>query len=316
MEQKTYQQLVEKYKHFRSDNMTALLISSALTIAGFGLISYSSTAEGARWFFAQLALGVVILQWFFLLHDLGHDHFFGDTNVNVTVGHFSSLFCILPFYPWKYIHRTHHLWTGWKDKDPTMTIIIPRQFPEWKKKLINFCWKYWIPLFTLSFSFANFWNIKKLNRMFPQYKLKNAFSIFFPVVVHIFLIANYGWSTYAHSFGLGFFVFLFLCDPLLLSQHSSIPQNHSQGAKVPAFQFREQDQYTRSLVFPHWMSKYIFLGFNNHIVHHLIPTMPGYFLSDIKVQNANDEHWWTWLKRAKMTKGFDLLLSEENNLKH
>jgi fatty acid desaturase len=314
MEQKSYQQLIDQYKHFRSDNIKALLIILGLAIAGLGLILYSSTADGLRWFIAQLALGGVILQWFFLLHDLAHDHFFSDTKANVIIGHFSSLFCILPFFPWKYIHRTHHLWTGWKDKDPTMTIIIPRQFPEWKMKLINFCWKYWIPLFTLSFSFANFWNIKKLNRMFPQYKWRNHFSIFFPAVVHILLIAHYGHTTYLHSFGLGFFVFLFLCDPLLLSQHSSIPQNHSHGNKVSAFLFREQDQYTRSLVFPDWMSKYFFLGFNNHIVHHLIPTMPGYFLTDIKLANANDEHWWSWLKKAKATKGFDLLLGEKNNL--
>lgn len=314
MEQKSYQQLIDQYKHYRSDNTKALLIILSLVIAGLSLISYSSTANGLQWFFAQLALGIVILQWFFLMHDLGHDHFFSDTRANVIIGHLSSLFCILPFFPWKYIHRTHHLWTGWKDKDPTMTIIIPRQFPDWKKNLMNFCWKYWIPLFTLSFSFANFWNIKKLNRMFSHYKLKNYFSIFFPTIVHFLLIAHYGQTTYFHSFGLGFFVFLFLCDPLLLSQHSSIPQKHSQGNKVSAFLFREQDQYTRSLVFPEWMSKYIFLGFNNHIVHHLIPTMPGYFLTDIKLANFNDEHWWSWLKKAKATKGFDLLLGEENNL--
>jgi omega-6 fatty acid desaturase (delta-12 desaturase) len=316
MESAEYQRLVDQYKHFRSKNLTALSITAVLLIAGVALIFYSSQADGPLWFFAQLLLGVVILQWFFLLHDLGHDHFFEETTLNVITGHLASLFCILPFFPWKYIHRTHHLWTGWKDRDPTMTIIIPRHVPDWKKATINFCWKYWIPIFTLSFSFANFWNVKKLNKMFPQYKMKNAFSIFLPSIFHLILINAFGLHAYFHTFGLGFFVFLVLCDPLLLSQHSSIPQNHSQGEKVSAFSFREQDQYTRSLVFPHWMSKYIFFGFNNHIVHHLIPTMPGYYLTDIKVKNANDENWISWLKKAKATKGFDLLLNEEFNLKN
>lgn len=315
MEQAEYQRLVDSYKHFRSKNVTALLITASLLLAAIGLIAYSTFATGIFWFIAQLLLGVVILQWFFLLHDLGHDHFFSETSLNVLVGHVSSLFCILPFHPWKYIHRTHHLWTGWKDRDPTMTIIIPRQVPAWKKEVINFCWKYWIPLFTLSFSFANFWNVRKLNKMFPQNQLKNLFSIFLPTIFHLILINVVGFSTYMHSFGLGFFVFLVLCDPLLLSQHSSIPQNHSQGEKVNQFPFRDQDQYTRSLVFPYWMSKYIFFGFNNHIVHHLVPTMPGYYLTDIKVTNANDEHWLAWLRKAKATEGFDLLLSEELNLK-
>jgi len=315
MDQRDYQQLVEKYKQYRSDNLTALGITAVLTCAGIGLVFFSISTTGPAWVIAQLALGVVILQWFFLLHDLGHDHFFSNTMINITAGHFSSLFCILPFFPWKYIHRTHHLWTGWKDKDPTMTIIIPREVPGWKKAIVNFCWKYWIPLFTLSFSFANFWNVKKLNKMFPQYKAKNLFSILWPALFHLLMIWWFGFANYLHAYGLGFLTFLVLCDPLLLSQHSSIPQNHSQGEKVPAFQFREQDQYTRSLTFPHWMSKFVFLGFNNHIVHHLIPTMPGYYLSEIKIENANDEQWWKWLRRAKSTKGFDLLLSEEANLK-
>lgn len=315
MEQAEYQRLVDQYKGFRSNNVKALLITACLTAAGTALIALSASTSGLPWFFSQLALGVVILQWFFVLHDLGHDHFFSETSANVITGHLASLFCILPFFPWKYIHRTHHLWTGWKDKDPTMTIIIPRSVPEWKKSVVNFCWKYWIPLFTLSFSFANFWNIKKLNRMFPQYRLKNSFSILFPSLFHLCFIFFYGWSSYFHAYGLGLLVFLILCDPLLLSQHSSIPQNHSQGEKVNQFPFREQDHYTRSLVFPHWASKYIFLGFNNHIVHHLFPTMPGYYLSDVKVHSPNDEHWLDWLKKAKATKGFDLLLSEERNLK-
>lgn len=315
MEQSEYQRLVEQYKSFRPDNLKAFVITTALTLSGLALISYSSTASGPSWLFAQLALGVVILQWFFVLHDLGHDHFFSETSANVITGHFASLFCILPFFPWKYIHRTHHLWTGWKDKDPTMTIIIPRSVPLWKQNVVNFCWKFWIPLFTLSFSFANFWNVKKLNQMLPQHTSKNLFSILLPALFHLSLIAFYGWSSYLHAFGLGFLVFLVLCDPLLLSQHSSIPQNHSHGDKVNQFPFREQDHYTRSLIFPHWMSKYVFLGFNNHIVHHLFPTMPGYFLADVKVQSVNDERWLDWLRRAKATKGFDLLLSEELNLK-
>lgn len=315
MEQVDFQHLIDQYKGCRSNNFIAFLITAILSITGLGLIFYSAVATGLMWFIAQLILGVILLQWFFLLHDLGHDHFFSETAMNVIVGHLASLFCLLPFFPWKYIHRTHHLWTGWKDRDPTMTIIIPRQVPKWKKTTINFCWKYWIPIFTLSFSFANFWNIKKLKRMFPQHRIKNLFSIFLPTIFHLILINAFGIPAYLHTFGLALFVFLLLCDPLLLSQHSSIPQKHSHGEKVNAIPFREQDQYTRSLVFPHWVSKYILLGFNNHIVHHLIPTMPGYYLTDIKLSNANDEHWMAWLKKAKAVKGFDLLLSEEFNLK-
>lgn len=315
MTHEEYQIFLETYKQYRSRNVTAASIVTLLTLIGLGLIYFSAHSSGLTWFIAQLLLGVVIIQWFFLLHDLGHDHYFSYKPLNVFFGFFSSLFCILPFYPWRYIHRTHHLWTGWKDLDPTMTIIIPRNVPDWKKSTINFCWKYWIPLFTLSFSFANFWNIKKLNRLFPEKKLNNYFSIILPVVFHITLFLIVGSHLYFKSYGLAFFTFLFLCDPLLLSQHSSIPQKHSHGEKVTMVHFREQDQYTRSLIFPGWMNRYIFLGFNNHILHHLIPTMPGYQLSKIRMRNGNDQNWFEWLKEAKKIKGFDLLLSEERNLK-
>lgn len=230
-------------------------------------------------------------------------------------GYISSFFCILPFYPWRYIHRTHHLWTGWKNKDPTMAIIIPRNIPVWKKNLINFCWKYWIPIFTLSFSLANFWNISKLNRLFPDKKFNNYLSILLPLLLHTVMWYLIGTPLYFRCWGFSFLTFLVLCDPLLLSQHSSIPQLHSKGEKVSTFHFREQAQYTRSLTFPTWMKRYIFFGFNNHILHHLIPTMPGYQLAKIEMKNENDQHWVQWLKQAKSTKGFDLLLSEERNIK-
>lgn len=316
MNQSEYQQFIEKYKNYKSNNLAAFIISLTLLSLGLFLIYFSAIATGFLWFLSQLALGVVIIQWFFLLHDLGHDHFFSYKPLNRFFGLISSLFCILPFYPWRYIHRTHHLWTGWKDKDPTMTIIIPREVPNWKKQTINFCWKYWIPVFTLSFSFANFWNVPKLNRMFPDKKFNNYISILLPLIVHGLAWYWFGNGLYAKSWGIAFLTFLTLCDPLLLSQHTSIPQHHTKGEKVNTFHFREQDQFTRSLIFPSWMGRFIFFGFNNHILHHLIPTMPGYQLARIKWQNPNDRHWWQWLKAAKKTNGFDLLLSEELNLKN
>lgn len=100
-----------------------------------------------------------------------------------------------------------------------------------------------------------------------------------------------------------------------MSQHSSIPQNHSQGKKISIIHFRDQDIYTRGLIFPNWISRYILLGFNNHVLHHQIPTMPGYQLSKIEIESAYNVNWWTWLKKAKSEKGFDLLLNEKLNIK-
>ena len=68
-------------------------------------------------------------------------------------------------------------WVGFKDKDPTQNLLTLKDIPLKRSKIINFCWKYWIPIFTLSFSFDNFWNLKKLNQLYPEKQNKNLISI-------------------------------------------------------------------------------------------------------------------------------------------
>lgn len=315
MTREEYLKLQQSMKHKSSHNGIAFLVISIFITLTVVALYFGATSSGLVWFISQIFLGVLVLQWFFLLHDLGHNHYFSVKPLNAIFGHLASLVVILPFYPWRYIHRTHHLWTGWKDKDPTMTIIIPREFPEWKKNLINFCWKFWIPIFTLSFSFANFWNYGKLSRMFPEKKLKNIFSIIFPVIIHVGIINYFGFKSYLSTWGLGYLFFLLLSDPLLLSQHTSVPQMHTGGKDVTMVPFWEQDTFTRSLVFPGWARKFIFLGFESHILHHLFPTLPGYHLSVIEHNSPNDIPWFEWLVEAKKTKGFELIISKELNIK-
>ena len=40
--------------------------------------------------------------------------------VNALVGHLASTFCLIPYYPWKYIHQKHHTWTGNVEHDPVL----------------------------------------------------------------------------------------------------------------------------------------------------------------------------------------------------
>jgi fatty acid desaturase len=88
--------------------------------------------------------------------------------LNDLFGNIASMVVILPFYPWRYIHADHHVWVGYQDLDPTMGQINPRQVKPLQKAIVDACWRYWIPVFALSFSFGNFWNMSKLFRRWKK----------------------------------------------------------------------------------------------------------------------------------------------------
>src|SRR4051794_10858564 len=67
---------------------------------------------------AQLLLPMVCFQAFAVLHDCGHGSFASSRLVNTLVGHYASVLCFLPFFPWKYLHTEHHVWAGNTEKDP------------------------------------------------------------------------------------------------------------------------------------------------------------------------------------------------------
>lgn len=313
MKESRLQDFNEKYRSLlKANNAKAWTVTlSVLLLTCLG-ISLSLHENVGIWFLGQVILGVTILQWFFLVHDYGHGNYFSSQKLNDFWGHVASFFCILPFYPWRFIHRGHHYWTGWKDKDPTMTVIIPRDLPPGKRAFINICWKLWIPIFSVSFSLSNFWNIKKLKALYPEHREKFLFSILFLLGTYLLLIVIY--DNFFKVWGLAYLLFLVISDPLLLSQHSSVPQLHTRGKKVKPISFKEQDVYTRSLLFPTFVTKYILLSFNNHIVHHIYPTMPGYNLYKVDERFENEEPWYDWLRKAKQTSAVELLFSEERNV--
>jgi omega-6 fatty acid desaturase (delta-12 desaturase) len=306
-----YEILKKTIQKKKTNNIHAGLIILRMLILTFAMLYLSYTQSGIIWFVAQFFLGVLILQWFFLIHDFGHGHFFTSSRLNNFFGVLASLFVMLPFFSWKYIHRHHHLWTGWKDKDPTMSIIVPVQIPSYQKAIINFCWRFWIPIFSLSFSFSIFWNLPKLRKFFPQNVFYFIFSMSLICLTHLAVVWIFGWQLYLHCWVCAYVIFLVISDPLLLSQHVGIPQYQSHGKTVGQLHFREQGEFTRSLIFPNWIKTYILFGFNVHALHHLYPSLPGYQLCKITYKGENDIHWYEWLRASKKIPAIELLFSEE-----
>lgn len=293
---------LKKYQHCKTQLGPALMTLGRVMALTLVACALSLDVNLLVWLLGQVLLGFAVLQWFVLIHDFGHNYFFKAKAANWIWGHVASFFVLLPFTPWKYIHSQHHTWTGWHDLDPTMTASLPQKATPLKRWVARWSWRLSVPVLALTFSFSNFWNLKKLFGLFPRWRdrWQFIFSIAF-VLFCLFGVLPFvpgGYRTWA----LGYYLFLVIGDPLLISQHSHMPQRQSQGDKVRPVPVYEQGVFTRSLIFPAFISKYGLLNFNSHEAHHVYPTIPCYWLQEVHLLNPAGVqiHWWTWLKRAKM----------------
>ena len=100
-------------------------------------------------------------------------------------------------------------------------------------------------------------------------------------------------------------------DMLLISQHTHVPMGLSHGVEVTPHAAIEQEQFTRSLRFPDWLSG-LLLHFDAHELHHMYPFVPGYYLRRIPYQPEHEIGWWSWVAGAKRMRG-DVLLFENRH---
>ena len=264
------------------------------------------------WIVGQILLSVAFLQWFVLLHEAGHYTLFRSRSLNTLCGHVASFFAIIPFHCWKLIHDRHHVWTGWQDLDATTESLVPRTLRRHERVLVNVCWKTWLPLFSIIYRLNNFWNLPRLRRFVSNVHhpriLKNIALLLVSYVTVVYWI---GFLQLVSLAGLAVFLTLVYQDPLLLSQHTHIPQNLSRGQKVNPFSPLEQEQFTRSLTFPAWVSKGLLLNFGTHELHHMYVHVPGYCLDQITYLPRHVMPWWRWLLRAKRISGETFLFQNQ-----
>lgn len=314
MEIADYQTLLVKTSLLKPDFIKAFrVLGYVSTITALSVyLSLSDTL--AIWFMGQVLYGFSVLQWFILMHDFGHNCFFKKhrLNLNWFFGYISSLICLVPFAPWKWIHSRHHTWTGWHDLDPTQEATLPSGSTPLKNFLANWSWRLFLPVLTLSFSFKNFWNLPRLFRLFKDKNKQFHFvlSIILPLSFLAFQI--YFVPDFLKIWALGYYFFLVISDPLLISQHVHIPQKFSGNAPVSPFGVKDQDQFTRTLLFPKWISRYILLSFDKHALHHVVPRLACYHLKDIHHEFPNSMNWLEWLIKAKKTPAHTLLFSNNS----
>lgn len=201
----------------------AMLTSVGLTL--------SVSGGWFAWTCGQILLGCAFLQWFVLLHEAGHHTLFRSTVFNHGVGHIASFFALIPFECWKLVHARHHVWTGWQDLDATTAALVPRALHPAERRLVNLCWKLWIPLFSVLYGATNFWNLARLHAFFPHPTQRRCLARGVVLQGAAYLVTFYtlGIAELVNATGLALLLCLMLQDPLLLSQHTHIPQNLSRG---------------------------------------------------------------------------------------
>jgi len=277
-------------------------LASALTTLAI-VLSLSSNV--LIWFVGQLLLSIALLQWFVIIHEAGHKTLFRTIVLNKYVGHLASFFAMIPYECWKMVHGMHHHWTGWQDLDVTTSALVPRQLSRFEACVVNMCWKLWIPLFSIFYRTNNYWNIVRLNQLFPRQPARKriTWNILLLLLVYALTIFLVGPILVTRLAGLGILLTLVLQDPLILSQHTHVAMNVSHGEPVQPFAPVQQEVFTRSLRFPRWFSLLILINLDAHELHHMYSAVPGYYLSRINYIPHHTVHWWHWLRKAKRIRG-------------
>lgn len=300
--------------HLKPRNLTGalyFLLSVFLTTTGIWLSLFDTFIV---WGTGQAILAIAFLQWFILLHEAGHRTLFDSKFLNTTSGHVAALLSGFPYSSWKLIHFRHHKWTGWQDLDATTASLVPRSLKKWEQNIINFCWKYWIPLFSVIYRINNYWNYPRITQYIhlQERRRKVARDILILIVTYIFLIFVITPSTFLQVFGVAFLISLVLQEVILLSQHTHVPTNVSDGKPIKSFPPIKQEVYTRSLRFPAWFSRLILLHFDAHELHHMYVNVPGYDLRKIPYATHNEVNWWKWIRESKRLPGVLFLFSNRN----
>lgn len=287
-----------------SDRRGAVVFAGAttLTVAGVALSLLDSIAV---WVIGQVLFALALLQWFILLHEAGHLTLFRTRALNVAAGHVCGLLALIPFASWRRVHGLHHLWTGWQDLDPTTATLVPRTRSRGEIVLVDIAWRLWLPLFSIVYRIGNYWNPRRLARFFPQpgQRWRIALNALALCACYVAVIMWLGPQQAVRIFAVALFLALALQDPLILSQHTHIPQRVSAGRPVQPLRPTAQAQYTRSLRFPPWIAQWLLINFNAHELHHRYTAVPGYRLRELACMQPNEVDWYLWLRAAKRMRG-------------
>lgn len=295
------------------DSLAWLHVVINLLLFGSGLTISLNSEHAVTYVAAQVLLAIGFTHSFVLLHEAGHRTLFRGRRLNDAFGLLAGFLSLIPYATWRPVHARHHRYTGWQDLDATTASLLPRPLARWEQIVINGAWRFWLPLFSVVYRIQNYWRIGRIKPYLGSSvrvsRLRLAAGLQF--LSYVLLIAGWGLPESLSLFGPGLFIALMAQDILLLSQHTNMPTNISQGRPVRPFKPSEQVPFTRSLRLPEWLS-WLLLHFDAHELHHLYPSVPGYFLRCVPYSPPNEVPWLNWLRDVKRLSGVEFLFGESD----
>lgn len=295
----------------KKNNLDALkLLIAPLLLGSFFYNTLES--DWPLYLIGQICGGLFLAQAFILMHEFGHNSFFNSSKLNSFLGYLISPLTFIPFYNWYKIHNLHHEWTGWRDKDPTTEGTFADQLSEGQQKLVNFCWKYYIPIFSMGYRFGIYWKQEKLKRFLSEEEYqKSVMNIYMYIALYVLFVLFY-FTTFI-AIVPAIYISWMITDIIMLSQHAHIKMPLAEGKEVEPLKYTEQPTYTRSIILPYNVGKYFFFNFNQHEAHHAYPGLPCYFLPRVQVEKKNSYPLIPWLKKVKSMKGVDYIFKTSEN---
>jgi len=290
---------MENLKKYRAQNSKGIISFVVLLTITAPLIYLSLSGNFLIYAVAQICLSIIMWSWFAVLHSCGHLAYTKSKKLNFILGHLSSLIVFVPFFSWKYHHDQHHKWTGWKEKDPSANELSDDPPNQKTLNFLNFCWKYWIPIFSISHTLTNFWNPIRMKELLGPGE-KNIRSLISQVILVCYIGAFLFFNpiVFLKVYGLAIILFLITGDLVLLSQHSLLPPKNVNEIQVKPF--KNHEAFTRTITFHPVIDRFVFLNFNLHSVHHAYPSIPHYHLDKIHYKAENTVSITEWIKLTKV----------------
>ena len=280
---------------------------------GSGVVLATSGVGAIPYILGQLLLAVGFVQSFVILHEAGHRTMFRSRRLNVAVGVISGFIALIPYTTWQPVHNRHHRYTGWQDLDATTESLTPRELSGFEKAAINIAWRFWLPLFSVIYRIQNYWRVSRIAPFLPEKTNQSRLRLFLLLQVASYglLIWLVGFSHLLFLVGPGLVLSLMVQDLLILSQHTGMPTNLAEGHHVDPFPPSKQEEFTRSIRLPGWLS-WVLLHFDAHELHHLYPAVPGYRLRQIDYDPPNEVNMLQWLREVKALSGTQFLFGKSD----
>lgn len=257
---------------------TVLLVCDLLLLSGsVWLISHPG---GPAHWLGQLLLAVFYFHNFALLHECGHGNVHRHETTNAVIGHYASLFCFLPYFPWKDIHREHHSWTGNLEKDPTLKKVRQMKLAGKVPLIVRLAWWSWIPVAALLQHFV-FWGYPfaawREGKLRGRQLYQSAFSVAFLAAAVSLWILYAPPAVALVNIWPSLLAYLICVELVNLPHHLGMPTLDGSATRKKLYLW-EQNHTTRTCWYPGLISELFVLNFNLHTEHHFFPTLPWYRL--------------------------------------